>query len=83
MDRRDWDRVLDTNLWGVMNCMKRAAGGAIRSGGSIVNVTNMTAQRGHAGLSAYSAAAHGVLGITRCAAIELALVNIRVNAVCA
>ena len=78
-----WDSVLSTNLLGTFNCVKLATqDDTLRNGGSIVNLTNMTAQQGHVGLTAYSSAAHGVVGFTRCAALELADKDIRVNAVC-
>lgn len=77
-----WQRVLDVNLSGVFYGMKyeipalREAGG-----GAIVNVASILGRVGFAGASAYVAAKHGVVGLTKTAAIELAAEGIRVNVV--
>ena len=79
----DWNRVLAVNLTGVFLCMKheipvlRTAGA-----GSIVNMSSGAGLIATPGLAAYCASKHGVLGITRTAAIENAQTGVRVNAVC-
>jgi NAD(P)-dependent dehydrogenase (short-subunit alcohol dehydrogenase family) len=77
-----WDRVLGVNLSGVFYGMK-AQIPALREagGGAIVNVASILGKVGFAGAPAYVAAKHGVVGLTKTAAIELAAEGIRVNAV--
>ena len=77
-----WQRVLAVNLSGVFYGMK-AQIPALREagGGAIVNVASILGQVGFAGAPAYVAAKHGVVGLTKTAAIELAAEGIRVNAV--
>ncbi|CAK7221539.1 hypothetical protein SBRCBS47491_004559 [Sporothrix bragantina] len=76
----DWARVLAVNLTGVMHCM-RAELQNVRHGGSIVNVTSVAGSMGIAKNSAYSAAKHGVVGLSRSAAKEVGDRGIRVNCV--
>ena len=77
-----WQRVLAVNLSGVFYGMK-AQIPALREagGGAIVNVASILGQVGFAGAPAYVAAKHGVVGLTKTTAIELAAEGIRVNAV--
>lgn len=78
-----WDSMLSVNLTGVYNCSKAAAGPMLSAGyGRIVNVASTAALTGYAYVSAYCAAKHGVLGLTRALAREFAREGVTVNAVC-
>jgi NAD(P)-dependent dehydrogenase (short-subunit alcohol dehydrogenase family) len=78
-----WDAVLDANLKGTF-LVTRAFLGAMRArrAGRIVNVASISGRQGTAGLSAYCAAKHGVVGLTRALAEEVRADGIAVNAVC-
>ena len=78
-----WQRMLAVNLTGAWVCTQQALPGMVRAGwGRVVNVASTAAQRGYAYVSAYCAAKHGVLGLTRALALELATRGVTVNAVC-
>jgi NAD(P)-dependent dehydrogenase (short-subunit alcohol dehydrogenase family) len=78
----DWQRVIAVNLSGVFYCMKYQLETMLtQGGGAIVNISSILGQVGFSGASAYVAAKHGVVGLTRNAAIEYSGRGIRINAV--
>ena len=83
IDLQDWNRVLAVNLTGVFLCMKHEIPlMREQGGGSIVNMSSGAGLIATPGLAGYSASKHGILGITRSAALENARLGIRINAVC-
>lgn len=78
-----WQHTIDVNLTGAFLCVQQVLPAMLAAGGGrIVNVASTAALRGYAMLAAYCASKHGLLGMTRSLAVEVARSGITVNAVC-
>jgi NAD(P)-dependent dehydrogenase (short-subunit alcohol dehydrogenase family) len=82
-DEQFWVDHLDTNLGGTFRCTHAALPEMIERGwGRVINIASIAGKTGAAYVSAYAASKHGVLGLTRSLAVEVAMQGITVNAIC-
>lgn len=78
-----WERMLAVNLTGTFHCTRSVVDSMTKAGfGRIINIASTASLKGYAYVSAYCAAKHGVLGLTRALALELAKEGVTVNAIC-
>lgn len=83
LDRASWDHTIAVNLTGTFLCTRQVIAPMLEAGeGRIVNIASTAALKGYKRMAAYSAAKHGIMGLTKCLALETAKSGITVNAVC-
>ncbi len=79
----EWQRMLDLNLTAPFRCLRRALPSMTAAGfGRVVVIASVAAKAGSPRIAAYTASKHGVLGLVRTAALEVARTGVTVNAVC-
>jgi NAD(P)-dependent dehydrogenase (short-subunit alcohol dehydrogenase family) len=82
IDPADWAQIIAVNITGIFHSMKSELTYMLEhGGGAIVNMASTAGVMAHAGRAAYSASKHGIIGLTRSAAVEYAQRGIRINAV--
>jgi NAD(P)-dependent dehydrogenase (short-subunit alcohol dehydrogenase family) len=78
-----WRQILETNLSGTFYCLREALPEMTGRGwGRVVHLASIAGKTGYPYIGAYAASKHGVLGLTKCAALEVATTGVTVNAVC-
>ena len=84
LSEKDWDRTININLKGIWLCMKHEIPHLLKQGkgAAIVNTASIAGVVGFANMAAYVSSKHGVVGLTKVAALELAKTGVRVNALC-
>jgi NAD(P)-dependent dehydrogenase (short-subunit alcohol dehydrogenase family) len=81
LDPEIFSALINLNVMGTFNCLKEEMK-VIKDGGAIVNVGSVTSNYASAGVAAYVAAKHAIIGLTKVAAFEGASRGVRVNALC-
>jgi NAD(P)-dependent dehydrogenase (short-subunit alcohol dehydrogenase family) len=82
-DPKFWQRLIDIDLTGPFLCIRQVSGAMVKAGhGRIINIASTAAHTGYSYVTAYCAAKHGLIGLTRALARELAKTGVTVNAVC-
>ena len=79
----DFDRIIQVNLYGAFHVLQLVVRNMIKGGiGSVINIASTAGKWGSMNQSAYNTSKHGLVGLTRCVALETAAAGLRVNAIC-